>query len=209
MSRPSTTCRSIAVLTALTATLAFSPASAGVRQDARVPAPTVINDQQSQDSDAVTSHFDARSMRIAPQADRGRKVQVAMGGPDLTVGPRLNLIDVTILSGDRSEGWRAMWLFPRDGDDIASLRLWDITEVDDAHPYGKRVPCPGLDGRFLDGRNARSIQLTVPRACIADPARIRVNGKLWDITRYNRNTGFPRQGHYDAIPRGRGFTDAL
>jgi hypothetical protein len=37
----------MAVLTALTATLAFSPAGAVARPDARVAAPTVIKNQQS------------------------------------------------------------------------------------------------------------------------------------------------------------------
>jgi hypothetical protein len=100
-----------------------------------------------------------------------------------------------------------MWLFPGDDDGIASLRLWDITQADDEHPYGKRVKCPGLDGRFLN--RGDTIQLTIPRTCIADPARIRVNGKLWDVTRYNRNTGFPRKGHFDGVPRADGYTGAL
>jgi hypothetical protein len=69
------------------------------------------------------------------------------------------------------------------------------------------VTCPGLDDRFLT--RGDTIQLTIPRTCIADPARIRVNGKLWDVTRYNRNTGFPRKGHFDGVPRANGYTEAL
>ena len=80
-------------------------------------------------------------------------------------------------------------------------------QADDEHPYGQRVKCPGLDGRFLN--RGDTIQLTIPRTRIADPARIRVNGKLWDVTRYNRNTGFPRKGHFDGVPRANGYTEAL
>jgi hypothetical protein len=75
----------------------------------------------------------------------------------------------------------------------------DITQADEEHPYGKRVKCPGLGGRFLN--RGDTIQLTIPRTCIADPARIRVNGKLRDITRYNRNTGFSAKGTRRCSPR--------
>jgi hypothetical protein len=47
-------------------------------------------------------------MKVAPQADMGLAVQVGLTRPALDVGQRLNLIDVTVLNGDRSEGWRAM-----------------------------------------------------------------------------------------------------
>jgi hypothetical protein len=211
MSRLSPTRRLAAVVTALAATFAFSSASAIATDDAdsATVRATTIQDKQKQDSTFVESQFDARSMKVAPRANKGKVVQVSVTGPRLKVGQRLNLIDVTILNGSRTQAWRAFWLFPKDGDKIAGFRLWDLTKATGSRPWGKLIKCKAQKGRFINGRKGLTIQMNIPRSCIDKPEKVRVNGKLWYVATYNKKNGFPKKGWGDGVPSDSGFTKAL
>jgi hypothetical protein len=165
------------------------PTVVQAQEPAVAPRSVQFTDEQGD----AAEQFDLTQMVGYPRY-RGRLV-VQLYGPALRVGRRLNGAFVYI--DDRGDGrpdYRVSYYLPRDGDGadglgIARLRGW--------RSEGDRFGCRGLSARFRAA--ATLVELHVPRSCLGSPRRVRINGELWNFTRYDRR-GRPVFGTFDAVP---------
>lgn len=181
--------RLVLTLVLLAATVLAVPAAASAAQPFTEPRSARFVDDRGD----AARQLDVTQMVGYPHY-RGRLV-VQLYGPRLQVGRRLNGAFVTIDSrGNRRPDFRVSFYLPRDGDGarglgIARVRRWQVE--------GRKFRCRGLTAKFRD--ESSLVEVQVPRRCIGKPRRVRINGELWNFTRYD-DRGRPVYGDFDAVP---------